>query len=97
MNHAEQRLYEREPQLSAIPALWERLARMAADGRAKAVWLARLPYERGERYGSNASNGDCLWAILRNGEVATIMRRRRTQPSTTQALRVDEVCWSLVA
>lgn len=70
-----------------VPAL----RRLASDGRSRAVLLARLSSKRGERYGEGASNGDTLWAILRDRKVVTIMRRRSTQPSTPAALRVDEV------
>lgn len=36
-----------------------------------------------------ASNGDTVVAIVRDGEVRTIMFRRSTQPFTADALRVD--------
>lgn len=37
------------------------------------------------------SNGNCVWAIIRGGTLATVMYRREDQPSTTEALRVKVV------
>lgn len=44
--------------------------------------------DRGSLIGSN---GECVWAIVRRGVVATVMLRRSNQPSTAQALRVAAV------
>jgi uncharacterized membrane protein len=38
-----------------------------------------------------ASNGDEVWAIVREGTLATVMFRRDSQPATPAALRVSEV------
>ncbi len=40
---------------------------------------------------TNSSNGDQVWAIIRNRRVVTVMLRRATQPATTKALKVDFV------
>jgi hypothetical protein len=53
-----------------------------------AVLLGRLPQARG---GLMGSNGDEVWAIVRDNAVVTVMLRRSDQPKTRQALRVDWV------
>ena len=40
---------------------------------------------------SDESNGNEIWAIIRSGDLVTVMFRRSTQPSTPEALRVDRV------
>jgi hypothetical protein len=40
---------------------------------------------------TDRSNGDQVWAIIRNRQVVTVMLRRRTQPATATALKVDQV------
>lgn len=40
---------------------------------------------------TDRSNGDQVWAIIRNRQVVTVMLRRSTQPATTSALRVAQV------
>jgi hypothetical protein len=37
------------------------------------------------------SNGDEVWAIIRDGVVVTTMLRRSTQPKTCASLRVEHV------
>jgi len=37
------------------------------------------------------SNGNVVWAVIRNGELKTVMFRREDQPSTPVALRVRTV------
>lgn len=37
------------------------------------------------------SNGDVLYAIVRNRRIATVMWRRNTQPETRDALRVHHI------
>ena len=44
-----------------------------------------------DRWSSGLSNGDEVWAVIRDGEVKTVMLRRGTQPKTRGALRVDAV------
>lgn len=62
--------------------------RSTADS--EAIRLLRLDSQVNTAYGER-SNGDNLWAIIRNGRLATMMLRRSNQPSTTTALRVDKV------
>lgn len=39
----------------------------------------------------NWSNGDDVWAVIRRGEIKTVMFRRSSQPTEAWALRVDKV------
>jgi hypothetical protein len=39
----------------------------------------------------NRSNGNEVWAIVRQKDLVTVMLRRATQPKTTEALRVEKV------
>lgn len=55
-----------------------------------ALRLLKLGAQRNEAW-SEQSNGDEVWAILRRGEIKTVMLRRSTQPPTAAALRVDKV------
>ncbi len=41
--------------------------------------------------GSGDSNGNVLYAIIRNGNLVTIMWRREIQPATCNALRVSHI------
>lgn len=82
-----------------------RLAEAGVDGRAilwRAQKLARrldaslsygvLMLDLNENVATlDGSNGDQVWAIIRNQHVVTLMLRRSTQPRTTQALNVDRV------
>ena len=43
---------------------------------------------------SDVSNGDEVWAIIRNNKLITVMFRRGTQPKTADALRVDKVSFA---
>jgi hypothetical protein len=52
-----------------------------------AIFVGRTP-DRGSLVGSN---GECVWAIIRDGEIVTVMLRRGNQPSTPGALRVRKV------
>lgn len=52
-----------------------------------AIKLAKLAFV-GAAW-SNKSNGDTLFAIVRDRRVVTYMFRRSTQPFTTEALRVN--------
>jgi hypothetical protein len=52
------------------------------------VWV--LKGQRNEPW-SDLSNGDEVWAIIRDGVVVTTMLRRSTQPKTCASLRVEHV------
>lgn len=40
---------------------------------------------------ADGSNGDQVWAIVRDGYIVTVMFRRSNQPATPERLRVDTV------
>ena len=96
MSHAEERLIGRiieragESRENAV-ALLNRARKMARESRvdSEAVLLAKVAFQ-GEAW-SNESNGDHVWAIIRDSRLVTIMFRRSTQPATPEALRVDHV------
>lgn len=93
--HAYRRVFER----LAVPeqqALFDRLQvldRLKSNycGHDWAIRVLKLGGQRNDAW-SDESNGDEVWAILRRGELKTVMlRRRSSQPPTPQALRVDRV------
>lgn len=43
---------------------------------------------------TDASNGDAIWAVIRNHHLITLMLRRSTQPATPAALKVDTVLFA---
>ena len=53
-----------------------------------AVVVHRYPDVRSWDY---QSNGDTVWAVVRNGTVVTVLLRRSTQPCTPETFRVREV------
>lgn len=55
-----------------------------------AIHVMDLP-ERTNSSDSSGSNGEQVWGIAREGELSTMMLRRRSQPATTDALRVGKV------
>jgi hypothetical protein len=55
-----------------------------------AVKLMNLGKQRGLAW-QDRSNGDQVWAIVRGGQVKTIMLRRSTQPTRAAAFDVDQV------
>lgn len=72
---------------------------MAVLARAQRV-AVKVPVEsaailmvemRQREFCSDGSNGDQVWAVVRNRRVVTLMLRRSTQPATTGALGVDQV------
>jgi len=65
--------------------LTERNIRMTNELDA-AIWVGTT--EDGWRGGSN---GDMVWAIIREGALKTVMFRRDSQPATPAALRVKLV------
>ena len=56
----------------------------------EAVRLFTIPNIHGIPW-SDKSNGDEIWAIIRDNVLVTVMFRRHTQPKTKQSLRVDKV------
>lgn len=94
-NHAWRRIVERltpaEQQdfFARIKVLEERGPRHA-QGHDWAIRVMKLAGQRNDAWGEE-SNGDEVWAILRRGELKTVMLRRSSQPPTPSALRVDKV------
>lgn len=69
-------------------AILSQLRRTPAPTGSLALEVHRMTMCHGER---DASNGDSVVVIVRDGEVVTAMLRRSWQPFTPAALRVDEV------
>ncbi len=87
-DHARRQADSRALPVEAIAfILAEELKDVELEGRDVAVFICRTQ-DRGSLVGSN---GDCIWAIVRDGAVSTIMLRRSNQPATKAALRVDAV------
>lgn len=72
---------------SAFLAEAEGIARSNPSGSLAAL-LWRLPKPYGTR---ETSNGDQVWAIIRDGDVVTLMLRRSDQPTTPGAMSVDRL------
>ncbi len=96
-NHAQQRAEERISACGRNPAeaysLAERIARAypRTDIAVRLMVLEGAYGDTEEDILSRMSNGNEVWAIIRQGVVTTIMLRRDNQPRTTEALRVDKV------
>jgi len=56
----------------------------------EAIRLCELSQQVNTPWGSR-SNGNEVWAIVRQKDLVTVMLRRATQPKTTEALRVEKV------
>lgn len=61
---------------------------------AVAVRVARLSRSYGDPW-SDGSNGSDVWAVIRGGRVATVMLRRKQQPTNPAAFNVDRVVLSV--
>lgn len=66
-----------------------KVADVHGEGRAVAAYVGRI--DGGPRGGLVGSNGDTVWAIVREGRIVTVMLRRSTQPATPDAFGVDVV------
>lgn len=85
--HAQRQAAQRDIPLDMVV----KVIRAKLGGRrfdSAAVKVGTLREERGSLIGSN---GDQVWAVLRGGDVVTIMLRRSDQPATPSALRVRHV------
>ena len=58
--------------------------------RSEAIRLIALPEMVGKAW-SDQSNGNEVWAIVRNRRLVTVMLRRSTQPKTAAAFDVERV------
>ena len=92
--HAYRRVFERLAPAEQR-ALFDRLAvleRLKGQycGHDWGIRVLKLRGQRNDAW-SDESNGDEVWAVLRRGELKTVMLRRSSQPPTAEALRVDKV------
>lgn len=86
--HARKQCEDRGIPVDAVlTVVSSKLAEHGYCGEDAAVYAGRTT-DRGALIGSN---GDQVWAIIREGRVHTVMLRRSDQPSTPQALRVRRV------
>ena len=77
-------------QKAILLKLAEKAARECERDEAVAVKMGQLKSQVGEAWGQE-SNGNQIWAVIRQQRVVTVMLRRSTQPETPKALRVDRV------
>lgn len=94
-NHSLERINERltdagiaQANINTLAAILDHVA--ATQTGSVAIKALTLKGQINAAYG-NRSNGDTVFAIVRNRKVVTVFLRRSTQPSTTAALRVDRV------
>lgn len=85
--HAQRQAEQRDIPLGVVLQVIRAKLGTQVTGSA-AVLVGRLREARGALIGSN---GDEVWAVLRDGALVTIMLRRSDQPATPQALRVQHV------
>jgi hypothetical protein len=76
---------------AAVLSRAERLARKLDPSLSYGVLMATLPEPRGGRPWGAESNGNEVWAIIRQRRVVTLMLRRSEQRRTPEAMRVDRV------
>lgn len=92
--HALTRIAERCPDLQQVRTA-VRQAELAFRTGSTAVRVAVLPEHRGDvaadYYSRSESNGNEVWAIIRDGHCTTVMLRRSNQPKTADAMHVDQV------
>ena len=67
----------------------DRVAALSEVG-SEAIRILTLPKQVGEAWGDR-SNGNQVWAIVRNRRLVTVMLRRDTQPATPEAFGVEKV------
>ena len=92
--HALARISERCPDIEGLERAIELCESVYRTG-STAVRVAVLPAHRGETdadyYGRTQSNGDEVWAVIRDGYCATVMLRRSNQTQTPAAFRCDQI------
>jgi len=93
--HSLERIQERledagiaEANIRTLAAILDNVA--ATQNGNVAIKALTLKGQVNAAYG-NRSNGDTVYAIVRNRKITTVFLRRSTQPSTPAALRVDRV------
>lgn len=88
-NHAKLQAETRNiPIQDVYDAALERLTAERVDAKSTSVAVRVGETTEGWKGGSN---GNIVWAIVREGVLHTVMFRRIDQPSTSQALRVMRV------
>lgn len=97
LSHAKQRattrlLYDVGMLPEEIDALIERAEQYAVTSSApsEAIMLHRLKKQVNQAWGAK-SNGNEVWAIIRDNHLVTIMLRRSTQPKDPKAFSVQNV------
>ena len=94
--HAINRVWNRLAELGLSEAQLKTLQTVAyarakrSEVASEAVRLCKLGQAHNVPW-SAESNGDEIWAIIRQRDLVTLMFRRSTQPKTPQALRVAKV------
>lgn len=95
-HHSHQRIEERMADagydldtITKVFAAAKALAK-ASTVKSEAIRLLKLNGQTNQAWGER-SNGDELWAIIRDGRLVTVMLRRSTQPKTPEALKVQKV------
>jgi hypothetical protein len=91
--HAAEQCTSRSIPVAAIQQVIETKLSTGWNGADAAVYVGRT----NDRGSLMTSNGDQVWAIIRDGRIHTVMLRRSDQPSTPQALRVSKVYGPSVA
>lgn len=72
----------------------ERVAASNLHGGAIALKLTDIPFcgdNHNEYYSRTQSNGDAVWAIIRDQSVITYFFRRSDQKQTPESMRVDKI------
>lgn len=93
MSHAEQRVIKRIIERAGVSVkeayrLFARAKRYAFESRVSSEAILMENVEFQGKAWSEESNGNQVWAIIRNGVLVTIMFRRDNQPCSPEALRV---------
>lgn len=92
--HSIQRFFERlRPHHKNPSDLLKQAAKLHNPNRHQAFLLYKLPEHKGDTKGSiydRQSNGNEVWAVVRQGKLATIMFRRSTQPKVADSFSVQD-------
>lgn len=72
--------------LELLAGLWAKRSSVESE----AIRLCKLAKQTNTPW-SEVSNGNEVWAIVRQKDLVTVMFRRETQPKTSEAFRVEKV------
>lgn len=95
-NHAFERINNRLVEAGLTPAQIKTLEMLAgikaksSNVESEAIRLCKLTAQVNKAW-SMVSNGNEIWAIVRQKDLVTVMFRRETQPKTSEAFRVEKV------